>query len=422
MESKIQGLNHNKVSRRKFIKLSSFTIAGLSIAACTDLSIDPQNDLEIESPGLINSNSSRQKIIIVGAGLSGLVAGYELKRAGHDVTILEAQDRAGGRVYTIRTPFNNNQFAEAGASRIPPSHDLTLGYISHFGLKLEDFYPRSGNYFYLSGQERTLIENSSFLANSPWAGSVSHAKYKKIIGGNDKLPESFYNMLKENITFNSPVLKIEQNSSGVKVFTIDGNEFLADKVLCAFPPTVLNKITFSPSLSSEKNQIKSIGYNYMASSRVYIQFAEKFWKQDKLNAWGNTDLPEEIWQPTFNQKGNEGIVMTYLRGDFVKEIDNLSIQENQNNFIDRMKFALPGFSNDFSKSHSYSWQKNDWIRGAFAYPTEDQRNILQNVIAKTEGKIFFAGEHDSDYQGWMQGALKSGLRAANEIHAGNGFA
>src|SRR5690349_6266645 len=79
-----------------------------------------------------------KRVIIIGGGIAGLVAGYELARAGHDPLILEAQNRVGGRVYTLRT-FAPGLYAEAGAMRIPRVHDLTLGYVEHFGLPLRPF-------------------------------------------------------------------------------------------------------------------------------------------------------------------------------------------------------------------------------------------------------------------------------------------
>lgn len=79
-----------------------------------------------------------KRVIVIGAGMAGLVAGYELARAGHDPLILEAQNRVGGRVYTLRK-FAPGLYAEAGAMRIPRVHGLTLGYIEHFGLPLRPF-------------------------------------------------------------------------------------------------------------------------------------------------------------------------------------------------------------------------------------------------------------------------------------------
>ena len=71
-------------------------------------------------------SGKQKKVIIVGAGLAGLAAGYELKRAGHIPVILEAQQRVGGRVYTLRDPFSDGLYAEVGAMRIPRAHTLTM--------------------------------------------------------------------------------------------------------------------------------------------------------------------------------------------------------------------------------------------------------------------------------------------------------
>lgn len=78
-------------------------------------------------------------VIVVGAGMAGLVAGYELKKAGHKVTILEASRRVGGRVWTLREPFTHGLHAEGGAMRIPDAHKLTWRYIDKFHLKTQKF-------------------------------------------------------------------------------------------------------------------------------------------------------------------------------------------------------------------------------------------------------------------------------------------
>lgn len=93
--------------------------------------------------GLADTAPQRRRIAIIGAGLAGLVAGYELKRRGHDVVIFEARSRPGGRVHTIREPFSGGQRAEAGAMFIPSSHDLTIKYARQFGLRLHPIPARA---------------------------------------------------------------------------------------------------------------------------------------------------------------------------------------------------------------------------------------------------------------------------------------
>lgn len=80
-------------------------------------------------------------MVILGAGLAGLAAGWELKHAGHDVIILEAQLHPGGRVHTIREGLSDDLYAEAGAGRIPRTHTVTMEWVKYFGLELEPFRP-----------------------------------------------------------------------------------------------------------------------------------------------------------------------------------------------------------------------------------------------------------------------------------------
>jgi len=104
---------------------------------------------------------ARKKVIIVGAGMAGLVAAYELRRAGHDPLILEAQQRVGGRVYTLRQPFTDGLYAEVGAMRIPRSHQLTLSYISKFGLSTRDFTMDNPKAYYFIGGRKIRIADGN---------------------------------------------------------------------------------------------------------------------------------------------------------------------------------------------------------------------------------------------------------------------
>ena len=97
--------------------------------------------------GLGERAGAPKRVVIIGAGIAGLVAAYELDRAGHEPVVLEANQRVGGRVYTLRG-FAPGLYGEAGAMRIPRVHDLTLGYCEAFGLELRPF---------VMGNPRTLV-------------------------------------------------------------------------------------------------------------------------------------------------------------------------------------------------------------------------------------------------------------------------
>ena len=78
-----------------------------------------------------------KKIVIIGAGLAGLSAAYELSQAGHDVTVLEARSRGGGRVLTLRGPFADGLYAEAGATNVSDTHQWTIKYANLLGVSLD---------------------------------------------------------------------------------------------------------------------------------------------------------------------------------------------------------------------------------------------------------------------------------------------
>jgi len=135
------------MDRREFLQLSS--MAALSLYASRLQALQTRSSAVRTGPA--------QKVAILGAGISGLAAGLELVKAGHNVTILEAQLRPGGRVYTLRAPFSDGLYAEAGAGRIPITHTLTLDYVKRFKLELDPFFPQSGADVFLWRGQRQVV-------------------------------------------------------------------------------------------------------------------------------------------------------------------------------------------------------------------------------------------------------------------------
>ncbi len=137
----------------------------------------------IINKGLPFSGSPGKKIIIAGAGVSGLVAGFELKKAGYEVTIIEGQNRVGGRIQTLRSEFASDLYGEAGAMRIPKSHQLTMRYIDQFNIQVAPFTSFNPNaLLYISGKKYRLgdLETSRNIGDFDLIGNEADLSASKM--------------------------------------------------------------------------------------------------------------------------------------------------------------------------------------------------------------------------------------------------
>jgi monoamine oxidase len=119
-----------------------------------------------------------QNIIVLGAGLAGLCSAFELQLQGHQVTVLEAQSRPGGRVLTLREPFAPGLYTEAGPESIPGSHELTQHYARLFELKLAAAWPVDTRSVYHAAGRRIIPD-----ANTVWPFELTEAERKLGIAG-----------------------------------------------------------------------------------------------------------------------------------------------------------------------------------------------------------------------------------------------
>ena len=135
-----------RVSRRSFLRASLATAGPLLVADWAALRA-------ATAPLLSTGRAPRKRVVVLGAGVAGLAAAFELDAAGHDVTVLEARMRAGGRVRTLREPFADGLYAEAGATRIASTSDWTMKYVRQFGLELVPFRPAGlADVYHVRGQ------------------------------------------------------------------------------------------------------------------------------------------------------------------------------------------------------------------------------------------------------------------------------
>jgi monoamine oxidase len=349
--------------------------------------------------------------------MTGLVAGYELSQLGHDVIILEARMRPGGRVHTLREPFSDGLYAEEGAARIPDNHDLTLKYIKLFDVPLEPMYPSRLSALRFDGGSRREVPIAGFTeALSQNFGDDlggNPTRWQKIKGGSDLFPRAFAQRLANKIYYGAPVVRIEQEGTGSRVVFLHAGSpqtLSGDRILCTIPFSVLRNIQLPASFSARKQEVIR-RTEYDSVSRVYLQTRNRFWEEKGLSGFAFTSSAVEVWHPTWSQPGPRGILMTYARPGEAEKIASQKEGDRISSALTQLDSMYPGLRASYEGGASKCWTEDEWSRGAWAFV--GARDLLSAIAV--EGKVHFAGEHISSWSSWMQGALSSGLRAVKEI-------
>jgi monoamine oxidase len=138
-------------NRRDFLRQSLISATGLSLLGWKSAAV----------PAAMPRAGVAKKIVVIGAGLAGLSAAFELSQAGHDVTVLEARTRPGGRVFTVRGQFADGLYAEAGATNVFDVHQWTIKYARLMGVELDLVTPPAGaSIFHVKGKRIVIKPNT----------------------------------------------------------------------------------------------------------------------------------------------------------------------------------------------------------------------------------------------------------------------
>jgi monoamine oxidase len=442
---------------------------------------------------------SLESVLVVGAGLSGLVAATRLKESGKRVTLIEARAAPGGRVRTLRGYFDDGIYGELGAARIAETHDHVLHWIGELNLSLTTFAPASGSAIqvvngmrahadneaervhiapgltaeerrlspsglllkYLKGVPDELADPEANMADPRWrrfdavtwpaflaAQGASKAaiqlmtlggdssgfsalfmlqqimlhrdsrQYMKIEGGMDGLPRGLAAPLKDVIRYNCALTRLEQTASGVRatVKTGDRSEILAaDRVVLAIPFSTLRDIAVAPAFSAEKTSIiKQL--TYYKATRFLFQTKTRFWAAQHLTGGARSDAPADIWDMGFGQKGPKGLIsLTTGNAAIEARLKALSDSGRVDFGASLAKQAFPELGAELQKTYVQRWAADPYVKGAFTVFHPGQMTGWVPVLGRSEGRVHFAGEHIAPWNGWMEGALWSGERAAQEI-------
>ncbi len=437
------------------------------------------------------SQLSGVKVAVVGAGLAGLAAARQLERDGADVTVVEARDRVGGRVHTIRGGFAANQHAEAGADLIEQGQTHALELAHELGLEPVRIL-RTGWGFYgmtASGKRRVRSAPETFkkagkalereiadfkLAGCRWDSAVAASlgpisvadwiastglhmsvaaglcglrgfyladpedlsllvivdqfasqsvpgadRMYRLRGGNDRLPRAIARKLRNPVRLRAIVREIQRNPNEIRLkIEQQGriDELRAGFCITTIPASTMGQVRFDPPLPAEQQRAFA-ELTYGAATKVLLQFEDPFWRRKGHPRAFGTDLPTgAVWDASEDQGREPAILCLLAGGNASAEIRDIAASEGDEGLVSRL--AWLGRPSRLQARALVSWDEDQWARGGYAAFGPRFDPMLRSWLARPAGRVLFAGEHTSgEWQGYMNGAIESGLRAAAEVRA-----
>jgi monoamine oxidase len=242
-------------------------------------------------------------------------------------------------------------------------------------------------------------------------------KLRRIRGGNDCLPRAIARQLADAIRYGAEVRSIRRDQGGVEiVFVRNGAQetLHADAAICTLPFSVLRSVAIAPALSPAKRTIVE-QMRYMTTVKTAITTRTRYWEQDGLNGFAQMDSSNEIWSYRRPGQGKSGTLLLYENGHRADQMDAMGDDERLRFALETIDHVFPGVATQMVSSSQYSWGRDPWSRGAYGLPGPGDMSAWKDVIACPEGRLHFAGEHTSEYPAWIEGAVRSGYRAAQEV-------
>jgi monoamine oxidase len=414
----------------------------------------------------------KMNCIVIGAGASGLMAAYELSKAGCSVTVLEARSRVGGRIYTL-TKGKFSSPVEVGAEFIHGDLTLTSALLkaahvtwreaegemyqvqngllekSEFfdeeweqllkklnqlktDITLEDFllknFPKEkhANLYtkirrFVEGYNAADVSKVSALAlRNEW--SEEDPPQYRPDGGYSQLVKFLVNEITTRgaALYNATIVsEIQWQEGKVNVITTKGS-FSADKILITTPLSVLENIRLTPDLPDHRFAAKDIGFGSVI--KFIFEFKEAFWENEIHPAMPElkflfSDAPVPTWWSQLPDK--RALLTGWLGGPVVNEIpDDPELLFTKG--IDSLAYLL-GSTSHAIKTRLKEWHIENWHTapfscGAYSYAkvnTPEARKVFRSTSV-SGSTVYWAGEalYEGPHTGTVEAALVSGLDAA----------
>ncbi len=252
----------------------------------------------------------------------------------------------------------------------------------------------------------------------------SNEKYH-VRGGNDQIPALIAAALGSPVRLGYALTAIRQARDGSYRLTFRyGNRYFdvsADRVVLTLPFSILrSSVDYSAAgfRPLKQTAIQELGMG--TNSKLHVQFSERHW--ENLGCSGATFADtgyQSSWDVTRAQPGKSGILVDYTGGLIGDSFDKGNPDGRAAQFLDQIEPVLPGLKDKWNGRATIDyWHGYPFTKGSYSYWKVGQYTKFAGIEREPEAACHFAGEHTSiDFQGYLNGAVESGQRAASEILA-----
>ena len=347
---------------------------------------------------------AQHEVIIIGAGLSGLLTAKLAKEAGCKVIILEARDRIGGRIQTIKGP--GEAPVEMGATWFHPQHLAVKRLLEE--LQMQSFEQKMrGITFYEAGPQA----GAQAMQLPPQPPSY------RIAGGTSSLLERIARFIEpQEIHFNCTVSSITFDKSRVSVKTSTGT-FEGDQVIGCLPPHLIKQtIQFEPPLPQQLAAVMNQTHTWMRdSTKIALTFEKPFWRAHNFSGVVFSNLgPVQEFYDHSNYEDDHFALCGFLHPQF----QDLSKEARKAKILQQLQACLGPEVLNFTAYHEMHWSTEPLTTEQKPNQLVPHQNNGHSIYRNTfyDGRLILAGSETAvSYPGYMDGAITAAKEAFQKI-------
>ncbi|MGB5171182.1 flavin monoamine oxidase family protein [Eudoraea sp.] len=332
-------------------------------------------------------------VIIIGAGLSGLLTAYRLKKAKIPFKVLEERNRIGGRVYTCYG--HNNTPVEMGATWFGQQHHLLLSLLKELGLAYFEQYMKGTSYYQASSN------NAAQAIELP-----NQEPSYRIVGGTGQLIKRLFKELDEkDVILNQAVRKLTLQNNNLLVET--DKTYKAKHVIITVPPKIwAHHISFEPKLPINTMAIAKETHTWMEDSiKVAFVYNQAFWKTKKLSGalFSNSGPLIEFYDHS-NKEETAFALCGFLHPAYKK----LTEDERKLRVLNQLKEVFGNEALNFTDYFELIWSLENQTFFPSNPPLFPHQNNGNSLFQETylKGRLLFSGTESSPhFGGYMEGAV-----------------